>query len=119
MAEEKSIREQQVEERERRVAETNPPLERVRVTPASDDLRRLLVHPTGIGFPENTGSVEWPLDKFTRRRIEDGSVTREDAGRNGDRRVPREGRATYQQPGQPAQPDPNAPQPDPNAPPTS
>jgi len=49
---------------------------RVRVVPR-DDMRALLKHPTGdIGFLA-TGGAEWPDDAFTRRRIEDGSVTLE------------------------------------------
>jgi hypothetical protein len=74
---EKSLREQQVAARKERMAKLNPPLERVRVTPANDDLRRVLKHPKGAKFPAS-GSVEWPLDQFTRRRIKDGSVTREE-----------------------------------------
>ena len=45
----------------------------VRVTPASDDLRRLLKHPYGMAF-RSTGSAEWPHDKFTKRRLADGSI---------------------------------------------
>jgi hypothetical protein len=45
----------------------------VRVTPASDDLRRLLKHPSGMGF-RSAGSAEWPHDKFTKRRLAEGSV---------------------------------------------
>ena len=49
----------------------------IRVVPANDDLRRVLKHPNGMGFrPE--GSVEWPDDKFTRKRIAEGSVTVEE-----------------------------------------
>ena len=45
----------------------------IRVEPRDDDMRRLLKHPSGIRFrPE--GSVEWPDDQFTQRRIRDGSV---------------------------------------------
>jgi hypothetical protein len=46
---------------------------RVRVTPGDDDMRKLLKHPNGVGFPAS-GSVEWPHDQFTRMRIKDGSV---------------------------------------------
>lgn len=78
-SEEKSLREQQVEARKKRMAELNPPIARVRVTPANDDLRRVLKHPKGgLAFPAGSGSVEWPLDQFTRRRIKDGSVIREE-----------------------------------------
>jgi hypothetical protein len=57
-----------------------PPLPRVRVLPKDDDTRLYLRHPSGnIGFPES-GSVEWPLDRFTHRRIADGDVTIEGGG---------------------------------------
>jgi hypothetical protein len=50
---------------------------RVRVLPRDDDMRAILKHPVnGAGFLA-TGSVEWPDDAFTQRRIEDGSVTLE------------------------------------------
>src|SRR4249919_1515878 len=46
----------------------------IRVEPANDDMRRVLKHiPSGIKF-RSEGSVEWPDDQFTRRRIADGSV---------------------------------------------
>jgi hypothetical protein len=45
----------------------------VRVVPANDDLRRLLKHPNGMPF-RSEGSVEWPLDKFTQRRLREGSI---------------------------------------------
>jgi hypothetical protein len=48
----------------------------IRVVPANDDGRRLLKHPSGGGFPAE-GSAEWPDDRFTKRRLADGSVTRE------------------------------------------
>lgn len=48
---------------------------RVRVVPATDALRSVLRHPSGnIGFrPE--GSIEWPLDSFTKKRIREGAVS--------------------------------------------
>lgn len=45
----------------------------IRVEPANEKLRAVLKHPSGIRF-RGTGSVEWPNDIFTRRRIADGSV---------------------------------------------
>ena len=51
------------------------PVASVRVTPRDDDMRRVLKHPNGMAFRDDGGSVEWPLDRFTRRRIRDGSVT--------------------------------------------
>jgi hypothetical protein len=47
---------------------------RVRVTAGDDDMRKVLKHPNGVGFPQDGGSVEWPHDQFTRLRIKDGSV---------------------------------------------
>jgi hypothetical protein len=50
---------------------------RVRVVPADDTMRRILKHPRGMAF-RSSGSVEWPFDKFTQRRLADGSVLLED-----------------------------------------
>lgn len=77
MAEPQTERQKQLAARQAKIAATIPQTPRVRVNPASDSLRGALVHPSGIKFPEH-GSVEWPLDSFTKRRIADGSVTRED-----------------------------------------
>lgn len=49
----------------------------IRVVPANDAMRRLLKHPSRGAFPR-TGGVEWPNDKYTKRRLADGSVTREE-----------------------------------------
>ena len=52
---------------------------RVRVLPRDETVRKHIVHwPTGIAFPAE-GSVEWPNDRFTQRRIRDGDVTIEGA----------------------------------------
>ena len=64
----------QIAARKKRMQEINQPLPRVRVTAASDEMRRALKHPSGIKFPEGGGSVEWPFDQFTRRRIKEGAV---------------------------------------------
>jgi hypothetical protein len=45
----------------------------VRVTPANDDMRRLLKHPRAGGF-RSEGSMEWPNDRFTQRRLRDGDI---------------------------------------------
>ncbi|MFH0298357.1 hypothetical protein AAFX91_14160 [Bradyrhizobium sp. 31Argb] len=55
----------------------------VRVTPASDELRKVLKHPNGSGFLPGGGSAEWPNDRFTKRRIADGSVTVEESSDSG------------------------------------
>jgi hypothetical protein len=78
MTEEKSARHKQIDERRARVAALVPKQPRVRVTPKDDTIRGLIKHPSGVKFPAE-GSVEWPLDSFTRRRIRDGDVTVEDA----------------------------------------
>ena len=46
----------------------------VRVIPANEKLRGVLKHqPSGIAFrPE--GGISWPNDRFTQRRLRDGSV---------------------------------------------
>jgi hypothetical protein len=50
----------------------------IRVTPANDDMRRLLRHPRAGGFPAS-GAVDWPDDRFTHRRIADGDIKVEQA----------------------------------------
>lgn len=54
----------------------------IRVVPRDDDMRRLLKHPRAGGF-RSEGSLEWPDDTFTQRRLRDGSVKAEEhkAGR--------------------------------------
>jgi hypothetical protein len=52
----------------------------VRVLPKNDDMRRILKHPRGMRF-RSTGSVEWPDDSFTQRRLADGDITIERAER--------------------------------------
>jgi hypothetical protein len=46
---------------------------RVRVEPVNAALRDVLKHPNGMAF-RNQGSVEWPLDRFTKRRLREGSI---------------------------------------------
>jgi hypothetical protein len=51
----------------------------VRVVPAdgegftADDMRELLRHPKAGGFRAE-GSIEWPNDSFTQRRLREGSI---------------------------------------------
>jgi hypothetical protein len=37
-------------------------------------MRRILKHPTA-GVFRSTGPTEWPMDTYTHRRLEDGSIT--------------------------------------------
>ena len=49
----------------------------VRVEPANEDMRRLLKHPKAGGF-RSEGSLEWPNDTFTQRRLRDGDIKLEE-----------------------------------------
>lgn len=49
----------------------------IRVTPKNDDMRRLLKHPRAGAF-RSEGSMEWPDDSFTHRRLRDGDIKREE-----------------------------------------
>jgi hypothetical protein len=49
----------------------------IRVLPRDDDMRRLLKSSSGVRF-RSEGSMEWPDDQFTRKRIRDGDVTVEE-----------------------------------------
>jgi hypothetical protein len=69
-------RKKMIDARNEWLRERMPKREPVRVVPQDETTRKLLKHPSGIRFPPS-GSVEWPLDRFTRRRLADGSVTRE------------------------------------------
>ncbi|RXG91587.1 hypothetical protein [Bradyrhizobium zhanjiangense] len=67
-----SMRGLRSKERMERMRAAAPP--GIRVVPASDAIRKLMKHPARGGFPAE-GGVEWPNDRFTKRRIADGSVT--------------------------------------------
>jgi hypothetical protein len=66
-------RQKLVAERQAQLKSRLPKAEVVRVEPSTDVLRKAVRHPRGIGFPPS-GAVEWPLDRFTKRRIADGTV---------------------------------------------
>jgi hypothetical protein len=122
----KSLRQQQLEDRREKMKKLTPKVERVRVSPASEELRQVLKHPkSAVKFPAS-GSVEWPLDQFTRRRIKDGSVTREEDRRpqggnpqqSSQRRPQHSPSPQGQQPApQQSQPQPVPPVPPPTSPP--
>jgi hypothetical protein len=65
-------RQQRQAAREERRKAANPSIPGVRVVPAKEEYRALK-HPTGIAF-QATGSTEWPNDRFTQRRLGDGSI---------------------------------------------
>jgi hypothetical protein len=46
---------------------------RVRVSPRDDEVRAWIKHPR-VGAFRSVGSIEWPNDTFTQRRIRDGTV---------------------------------------------
>jgi hypothetical protein len=46
----------------------------IRVEPRDETIRKYIKHqPRGIAF-RPTGSIEWPNDRFTQRRLLDGTV---------------------------------------------
>ena len=70
-------RQKWIKSREELMAQIMPKPRTVRVLPKDDVIRRVIKHPRGrIGFPAS-GSVEWPLDRWTRRRIAEGDVVEE------------------------------------------
>lgn len=76
----KSLRLQRREARMKFVKDARTP-RKVRVAPANEDHRGRLAHPNAGGF-RSSGSVEWPLDSFTKRRIRDGDVKVEERAQN-------------------------------------
>jgi hypothetical protein len=58
-------------ERLERLRQLQPP--GVRVVPTSDDYRRVIKHPRAGAFRKE-GSMEWPNDRFTKKRIAEGSI---------------------------------------------
>jgi hypothetical protein len=47
----------------------------MQVNPKNEDVRRVLAHPKAGKFRAQ-GSVDWPDDTFTHRRIADGDITK-------------------------------------------
>jgi hypothetical protein len=70
----KSERSQRIAARKAHIKSLMPTRPMIRVEPTKDDYRKYLSHPNGTAFPQGSGSVEWPHDRFTKRRIKDGSV---------------------------------------------
>jgi len=74
-----NTREARRAERLKVVATTQLPT--VKVYAGSEDMRRVLRHPTGGRFRNQLDqAVDWPLDQFTKRRIADGSISTEGPG---------------------------------------
>jgi hypothetical protein len=73
-----SLRAKRRRERIERIMAAKPQgRSKVRVVP-TDEKYRVLKHPSGIAFrPE--GSIEWPNDRFTKRRIAEGVIKVEQA----------------------------------------
>jgi hypothetical protein len=87
-----SLRGLRMNERMEKIREASKAMVRtVRVSPANDTMRRLLKHPRAGGFGKE-GSVEWPDDRFTKRRLNDGDITREEKQTEENRPPPRQHR---------------------------
>jgi hypothetical protein len=69
-----AVRKKAIAARKEMMSRRMPRREPVSVSPSNDDVRRGLRHPHAGGFPES-GMAHWPLDRFTRRRLIDKSVT--------------------------------------------
>jgi hypothetical protein len=70
---EKSERFKRRQARMKKIAELTA-IKRVRVVPTREELRSVLVHPSGVRLRKE-GSTEWPLDQFTKRRLADKDIT--------------------------------------------
>jgi hypothetical protein len=56
----------------------------IRVEPASDALRRVLKHPRAGAF-RSSGSMVWPNDRFTHKRLLDGDIKRVEEEKKADK----------------------------------
>ena len=65
---------QRMKERVDRMRKTNT-RPGIRVEPANDDMRRVMAHPRAGHF-RSQGSMVWPDDTFTYRRLRDGDIKR-------------------------------------------
>ena len=70
-----SLRGQRQRDRMEKLRAAVPP--GIRVVPRDADMRRVLKHPTSGGF-RASGRATWPNDRFTKRRLQDGTITREE-----------------------------------------
>jgi hypothetical protein len=100
-----SMREQRRADRLQQARGTVTP-ERVRVLPRDEAFRKSHRNVVGhANFPEQ-GSVEWPFDQFTKRRLRDGDITIEAVAPEVQQRAkepePKEAKATRNQPPTPS-----------------
>jgi hypothetical protein len=70
-----SLRGQRQRDRMEKLRAAIPP--GIRVVPSNDDMRRVLKHPSSGGFRAQGGAT-WPNDRFTKRRLADGTIKREE-----------------------------------------
>ena len=68
-----SDRERRMNAQRDRIRKSRPQVETVHVEPTKDDYRPFLKHPNGAAFRE-TGGADWPNDRFTTRRLAEGSI---------------------------------------------
>ena len=52
----------------------------MKVWPKTEELRKLLRHPTAGGFRTPDGHEDWPDDSFTYRLVRDGDLLTEQPG---------------------------------------
>jgi hypothetical protein len=64
--------------RQQKVKRISQQVPLVRILPATDSMRRMLKHPDAATQFGKTGSVEWPMDQFTQRRLREGAIRLED-----------------------------------------
>jgi hypothetical protein len=50
----------------------------MKVWPRTEELRKLLKHPSRAGFRTPDGPEDWPEDSFTHRLIQDGDLLTEE-----------------------------------------
>ena len=96
-----SLRGQRQRDRIEKLRANIPP--GVRVVPRDADMRRVLKHPTGGGFRKEGGAT-WPDDRFTKRRLMDGTVTREEQPKPAQLTTDAEPEQQEEQHNKPAQP---------------
>ena len=69
------VRGQRLRQRQERLRAAIPPA--IHVVPSNDKMRRLIKHPQAGGFRAE-GGAEWPNDRFTKRRLAEGVIKREE-----------------------------------------